>query len=80
MKFLSNNQTDYGSSLKGDRIDGRNLIEEWHQIMEKKNLKHKFIWNISDFHDLKPNQFDHILGKTRNMINKIIFLSRLIKL
>ncbi|RNA41849.1 alkaline tissue-nonspecific isozyme [Brachionus plicatilis] len=61
-KFLSNNHKDYGSSFKGDRIDGRNLIEEWQTKMEKQMLKHKFLWNISDFHDLKPNQYMHILG------------------
>ena len=64
IKFLPNSESDpSNSSLRGDRIDGRNLINEWEEKMQKKNLKHKFIGNLSDFQNLKPGEdFDHILG------------------
>lgn len=46
----------------GDRIDNRNLIEEWLDKMEKGGQKHKFLWNISDFETLNSENYDHILG------------------
>ena len=33
--------------------------------MEKKQLKHKYIWNITEFNELNPNDYgpnDHVLG------------------
>lgn len=46
----------------GERVDNRNLINDWHEKMELMNKTHKFVWNISDFKNLKPNQYDHVLG------------------
>lgn len=70
-KLLRNTDSDYkNASLKGDRADNRNLIDEWKQTMNKKNLKHKFIWNMTDFMALKPNQHDHILGMSYFIILK----------
>ena len=61
--FITNNDQDFSEkNKKGLRIDNRNLINEWNQNMEDKNLKHKFIWNYTDFSQLKPNQYDHVLG------------------
>ena len=40
----------------GDRIDNRNLIQEW------KDKGHTFIWTRSEFDSLKPKQNYHILG------------------
>lgn len=54
---------DVFTGKPGDRIDGRNLIDEWIEKMKSKNLRHKYLWNITDFKSLKPNQYDHILGK-----------------
>ena len=31
--------------------------------MDNRSLKHKFVWNLTDFKNLKPNQYDHVLGK-----------------
>jgi alkaline phosphatase len=62
-KFLRNSDMDYfATNKKGDRVDGRNLIEEWNKKLEEKKLKHKFLWNKADFDALRPNQYDHILG------------------
>ena len=63
IKFLRDNDTDYKlTEKKGDRIDNRNLIDEWQSKMLSKNIKHKFLWNLSDFQNLKPNQYDRVLG------------------
>ena len=61
-KFLNNVSYPLNGtySEKGDRVDGRNLIEDW----KKKN--NKFIWNRKEFDELKPGQNEHILGK-RNL-------------
>jgi alkaline phosphatase len=62
-KFLPNNTSDPADpSKKGDRIDNRNLINEWDAKMTAANLKHKFVWNIADFNSVKPGENDHVLG------------------
>ena len=62
-KFLSKNDFDYSEMNKtGTRTDNRNLINEWIQKMKLNNKKHKFLWNLTDFNQLRPNQYDHILG------------------
>lgn len=64
-KFLRNTDEDYSNKKKfGDRVDNRNLIEEWTKNMQNKKLKHKFFWNISDFETIKSENYDHILGKS----------------
>jgi alkaline phosphatase len=53
-------------SETGNRIDERNLIQEW------KDKGSTFIWTRNEFDKLKPNnKNDHILG---------IFLSELFKM
>ena len=62
-KFLSTNDSDFADpKLKGDRIDRRNLIEEWEDQNDKKGLRHKFLWNMEDFGNLRANEYDHVLG------------------
>ncbi len=62
-KFLTNEDSDYfEKNKKGHRADTRNLINEWSTQMSSRNLNHKFIWNLTEFYDLKPNQHQHILG------------------
>ncbi len=56
------NDTDYQENKKGDRIDGHNLINDWIEKMSNKDKTHKFIWNSTELYDLKPNQYEHILG------------------
>jgi len=61
---LRNTEQDFVNKKKyGDRVDNRNLIDEWQKKMEKKRLKHKFLWNISEFERLKTEKYDHILGE-----------------
>jgi alkaline phosphatase len=63
VKFLPSNVSDPANSAKkGDRVDNRNLIDEWKAKMTKANKKHSFVWNINDFNKLKPNEHDHVLG------------------
>ena len=60
--FITINDKDYLADKKGLRIDNRNLINEWTLNMEKRKLKHKFLWNYTEFVQLKPNNYDHVLG------------------
>ena len=59
-KFLNKTQYSLNDSYSetGDRIDNRNLVEEW--INKGKN--YKFIWSRNEFDQLKPNSDQHILG------------------
>ncbi len=50
------------NECKGDRIDNRNLIEEWKTKMTEKNRRHTFIWNRNDFMALNITDYDHIFG------------------
>lgn len=62
-KFMRIDEHDYSEADKiGDRIDNRSLINDWQHEMEQKNKTHKFVWNLTDFNNLKPNQYDHVLG------------------
>ena len=63
-KFLRNTDRDMANPNKtGDRVDGRNLIDEWEAKMTKAGAKHKFVWNLTDFDSLKKSQYDHVLGE-----------------
>lgn len=62
-KFLRDTDSDYkNAAKKGDRTDNRNLIDEWTDSMRAKDLKHKFLWNLTDFNGLTPYRYDRILG------------------
>ena len=61
--FLRVNDTDYKDNRKkGNRVDNRNLIKEWEEKMTNKNIRHKFIWNYTDFTNLNPKDYDKLLG------------------
>ena len=61
---MKKNEKDYFKrNMTGDRTDGRNLIDEWSDKMEKNGNRYKFVWNLTDFENLKPNQYDYVLGK-----------------
>lgn len=47
----------------GLRIDNRNLIQEWEQKMIALKKTHKYVTNLTSFRDLKPNQYEHLLGR-----------------
>lgn len=62
-KFLTTNDTDYLDKIKtGDRIDNRNLIKIWEEKIALKGLRPKFLWNLSDFENLKADEYNHVLG------------------
>ncbi len=61
-KFMPTSEKDPIENKHGQRIDDRNLIDEWAALMRQKNLKHKYLWNASELLELKPNQYDRILG------------------
>lgn len=62
-KFMKNTDKDYFENDKtGDRIDNRNLIADWNTKMCKEGKSNKFVWNITDFKNLKSNQYEHVLG------------------
>ena len=56
------NDVDPLDGRKGERLDDKNLINEWNTYMENKQLKHKYLWNKTDFDSLKPNEYEHVLG------------------
>ncbi len=61
--FLRNTDEDYAKAKdKGKRTDNRNLIDEWHEQMESKNLTHKFVWNMTDFMGLNPDKYERVLA------------------
>ena len=49
----------------GKRIDNRDLIKEWKEKMNTNNLKAKYVTNLTDFRQLKPRGYDHLLGKQK---------------
>ena len=61
-KFTRKEDRDPVANRFGDRIDGRDLISEWKSKMQSKNLTHSYIWNLEQFKNLKPNQYQHVLG------------------
>jgi len=57
--FLKNESTP-GS--EGYRNDNRDLIQEWQQKMVAQKKTHKYVTNLTDFRNLQPNQYEHLLG------------------
>ena len=63
LNFMGVEDADFQEKNKfGIRTDGRNLINEWVDNMYNKGLKHRFLWNKKDLENLKPGEYDHILG------------------
>ncbi|CAF1110649.1 unnamed protein product, partial [Brachionus calyciflorus] len=61
-KFTPNNFTDEVSKRKGERIDGRNLIQEWKNKMESQKARYSYISNREELNNLNSNEYDHVLG------------------
>jgi alkaline phosphatase len=58
-----NNESDiYNKTLKGRRVDGRNLVNEWINKMESEKKAYKYLWNATDLLNLDENKYDHVLG------------------
>jgi alkaline phosphatase len=62
-KFLRDIDNDYMNRSKmGERKDGRNLISEWQQKMNRSGKAHKFIWNLNDFENLNTKDNEYVMG------------------
>lgn len=61
--FMPNTTADMShETLRGSRIDGRNLFNEWHEKMSRTGKRFKFVYNASDFRNTNFKEYDHILG------------------
>ncbi|XP_078373772.1 alkaline phosphatase-like [Oculina patagonica] len=58
-KFMHKNQTDpeYPDE-KGERLDGRDLIQEW----VDKHPNSQYVWNKAGFDQIDVNKSDHVMG------------------
>eukprot|EP00795_Rhopilema_esculentum_P004737 gene4737-21036_t len=60
--FMPDNETDPEyPTKKGNRKDGRNLINEW-KAKSNGGQKWDYVWNDSQFQQLDVNKVDHVLG------------------
>ncbi len=58
-KYMPKETTDPEyTTLKGERLDGRNLIQEW--IAKYKNSA--YVWNKQQFNSIDPKKTKHLLG------------------
>ena len=61
--FMLDNETDPEyPTRKGNRKDGRNLINEW-KAKSSGGQKWDYVWNESQFQQLDVNKVDHVLGR-----------------
>ncbi|XP_022104227.1 alkaline phosphatase-like [Acanthaster planci] len=60
-KMTPNNFSDYEyPQLKGERTDGRNLIEEWQAAKDTQTSL--FVWNLEEFKKVEPEKTEFLLG------------------
>ncbi|XP_022104206.1 alkaline phosphatase-like isoform X2 [Acanthaster planci] len=60
-EMIPNNFSDYEYPLeKGQRTDGRNLIDEW--LAGTDNETSHFVWNLEQFNDVDPEKTEYLLG------------------
>lgn len=58
-ELIPNNETDPEyPDLKGERLDGRNLIQEW----VDKFPNSQYVWNKTGFDKIDVSKVDHVLG------------------
>ncbi|XP_064642696.1 alkaline phosphatase, tissue-nonspecific isozyme-like [Lineus longissimus] len=50
------------TSKKGNRLDGRDLIEEWKKDKSTRGKEAKYVWNIEDFDKVDPKKTDFLMG------------------
>ncbi|XP_064472691.1 alkaline phosphatase-like [Ornithodoros turicata] len=60
MNFINNTQNDE-EGLKGNRRDGRNLIEQWMKSKEGKSNA-RYIWSKEQLLSVDPSTTDYLLG------------------
>ena len=64
---LGKNQTDPEyPDKKGERLDGRDLIQEW----VNKHQNSKYVWNKTEFEKINVEEVDHVIGTKHFMRNK----------
>ena len=64
-KFMHKNQTDPEyPDKKGERLDGRNLIQEWLD----KHSNSEYVWNKTQFDKIDVEKVDHVIGMSRNVL------------
>ena len=57
-KFIPNNETDPEYSKTGERLDGRNLLQEF----VAKYPNSKYVWNKTSFDQIDEEKVDHVIG------------------
>lgn len=62
--FLPVTEPDPKTNLRGVNIrqDGRNLIQTWETLQQRKNKKYKYVWRKQDFDAVDPKDTDYLLG------------------
>ncbi len=58
LAFIPNNQNDPEHNLNGNRLDGRNLPQEWVGLAPNSH----YVWNKEQFDDIDPAATDHLLA------------------
>ena len=62
-ELTSKNQTDPEyPNKKGERLDGRDLIQEW----VDKHPNSQYVWNKTGFDQIDVNKVDHVIGTSPN--------------
>ena len=58
-KFIPNNEMDPEYSYTvGERLDGRNLLQEW----VAKYPNSQYVWNKTSFDQIDEEKVDHVIG------------------
>ena len=75
-ELMHQNQTDPEyPDKKGDRGDGRDLIQEW---LDKRPNSH-YVWNKTAFDEIDVNKVDRVIG-TSILMSKLLLSCRVLKL
>ena len=65
-KLMPQNQKDPEyPDKKGERLDGRSLIQEWLD----KYPNSEYVWNKTQFDQIDAEKVDHVIGTTRNVLS-----------
>ena len=61
-ELMHKNQTDPEyPDKKGERLDGRNLVQEW--VTKRPNSE--YVWNKTQFDQIDVEKVDHVIGNSR---------------
>ena len=72
-KFMHKNQTDPEyPDKKGERLDGRNLIQKWLD----KHSNSEYVWNKTHFDKIDVEKVDHVIGMSRNILGLVVLAGR----